>query len=98
MTSLAAASSSFGWLPTPLKVFLHSVLVLLAWAVLLFLASLKLSIQKLTGHAMIVHPDDIFYPSHLGLDEYGLNAGTLCKVQDLEVCDMVLPPDAKYGI
>ena len=98
MTSLAAALSSFGWLPTPLKVFLHSVLVLLARAALLFLASLKLSIQQLTGHAMIVHPDDISHPSQLGLDEYGLNAGTLCRVQDLKVCDMVLPADAKFGM
>ena len=65
LLSLATASSSFGWLPTPLKVFLHSVLVLLAWATLLFLAGLKLSIQQLTGHAMIVHPDDISHPSQL---------------------------------
>ena len=46
---------------------------------------------------MIVHPDDISYPSQLDLDEYGLNPGTLCTVQDLEVCDMVLPVDANYG-
>lgn len=64
---------------------------------MLFLASLKLSIQQLTGHAMIVHPDDISHPSQLDLDEYGLNPGTLCTVQDLEVCDMVLAVDANYG-
>ena len=64
---------------------------------MLFLASLKLSIQQLTAHAMIIHPDDIFHPSQLDLDEYGLNPGTLCTVQDLEVCDMVLLVDANYG-
>ena len=65
---------------------------------LLFLAGLKLSIQQLTGHAMIIHPDDISHPSQLGLDEYGLNPDTLCTIQDLEVCDMVLPADANYGM
>lgn len=97
LLSLATASSSFSWLPTPLKVFLHSVLVLLARAALLFLASIKFSIQQLTGHAMIIHPDDISHPLQLDLDEYGLNPGNLCTVQDLEVCDMVLPADANYG-
>ena len=63
---------------------------------MLFFASLKLSIQQLTGHAMIVHSHDISHPLQLDLDEYGLNPGTLCMVQDLEVCDMVLSADANY--
>ena len=50
------------------------------------------------GHAMIVHPDDIFRPSQLGLDKYDLKAGTLYTVQDLNICDMILPVDPKYGM
>ena len=46
---------------------------------------------------MIVHPDDISHPWQLDLDEYDLSPGKLCTVQDLEVCDMVLPVDANYG-
>ena len=46
---------------------------------------------------MVFHPDKVSHPSQLGFDEYGFNAGTLCTVQDLKVCDTVLPSDAKYG-
>ena len=64
---------------------------------LLSLAGLKLPIQQLTGHAMVVHPDNVSHPSQLGLDKYGFRAGTLCTVQDLKVCDTVLSSNAKYG-
>ena len=66
-----------------------------AWAALLSLAGLKLSIQQLTGHAMIVHPNNVSHPLQLGLDEYGFNAGVLCTVQDLEVCDTAMPWDER---
>ena len=75
----------------------RSVLVPLERAALLSIAGLKLSIQKLTGHAIVVHPDDMCHPSQLGLDEYSFNAGTPCTVQDLEICDTVIPSDVKYG-
>lgn len=42
---------------TPRKVHLDSVLVPLQRAVFLSLAGPKLSIQQLTGHAMVVQPD-----------------------------------------
>ena len=98
MTSVTSCGLKFFWLDAaPLKVPLHSVLVPLAWTALLSIAGLKLSIEKLTGHAIVVHPDDMSHPWQLGLDEYGFNAGTLCTVQDLEVCDTVVPWDGKYG-
>ena len=62
---------SAGW---PTTKFSSCVLLLLAWTTLLPLADLKLSIQQLTWHTVVVQP-------MLGLDEYaGFNAGTLCTV------------------
>ena len=99
MTSVTSCGLKFFRLnATLLKVPLHSVLISFARVALLSLASLKLPIQQLTGHAMVIHPDNMSHPSQLGLNKYGFNAATFCMVQNLKVCDTVLPSDAKYGM
>ena len=44
-----------------------------------------------------LHSDDMACPSKLGFQDHGLNARRLGSVKDLQVCDLVLPPDAKDG-
>ena len=58
MTLVTSCSLKFFRLDVPPpKVLLDSVLVPLPQAVFLSLAGPKLSIQQLTGHAMVVQPD-----------------------------------------
>jgi len=68
LTSVTVCSLKFFQLDAALlKVSLPSVLVPLARAALPFLASLKIYMQQLTGHARIVHSDDMLHPSQLSL-------------------------------
>ena len=68
LTSVTVCSLKFFQLDAALlKVSLPSVLVPLAWAALLSLVSLKISMQQLTRHARIVHSDEMSHPSQLGL-------------------------------
>ena len=68
MTSVNVCSLKFFQLDAALlKVSLPSVLVPLARAALLSLASLKISMQQLARHARIVHSDDMSHPTQLSL-------------------------------
>ena len=81
---------------TPLEIGFDGVFVSQLWAALVSLAELKLSTHQASWHPKLLHADYMPHPSKLGLDEHGLDAGGVCTVQDLKICDAVLPFDSKY--
>ena len=57
----------------------------------------ELSVQQASWHAVLFHPDDMSHPAELCLEEHELDTCRVSTVQDLEVCDAVLPADSKDG-
>jgi hypothetical protein len=61
------------------------------------LSQAEFPIEQLFGDPGVVHANNMSCPTQLGFHDHGFNARGLRPVQDLEICDPVLPFDAKDG-
>lgn len=81
----------------PLNVGLHSVLVSQLWAALVSPSLPKLTIHQASRHSMLFHSYYMSNPPKLSFDEYGLYAGGIGSLKDIQVGNMVFPTDFQYG-
>ena len=61
------------------------------------LSQAEFPIEQLFGDPGVIHADDMSCPTQMGFQDHSFNARGRRPVQDLVVCDPVLPFDAKDG-
>ena len=61
------------------------------------LSQAEFPIEQLFGDPGVIHANDMSCPTQLRFHDHCFNACRLRPVQDLEICDPVLPFDAKDG-
>ena len=82
----------------PLKIGFDHVFIPQFWSTLFcFFAGLEFPVHQASRHPTLLHSNHVSNPSKLGLDDGGLYAGGLSLIKDLQIGDVVLPPDSQDG-
>ena len=79
----------------PLEIGFDHVFILQFWSTLISFAGLKFPLHQASRHLTLLHSNHVSNPSKLGLDDSGLYAGRLSLIEDLQIGDVVLPPDSQ---
>ena len=79
----------------PLEIGFDRVFILQFWSTLISFAGLKFPVHQVSRHLTFLHSNHMSNPSKLGLDDGGLYAGGLSLIKDLQISDVVLPPDSQ---
>ena len=74
-----------------------SVFIPQFWSTLVSVAGLESPVHQASRHPTPLHSNYVSKPSKLGLDDGGLYAGGLSLIEDLQIGDVVLPPDSQDG-
>ena len=78
----------------PLEIGFDRVFIPQFWSTLIYFAGLKFPVHQASRHPTFLHTNHVSNPSKLGLDDGGLAAGGLSLIEDLQIGDVVLPPDS----
>ena len=87
----------FGSDVTPVEVGFYGIFEPFLWSALVPPTTGEFSVEQASGNAVLLHTDDVAYPSKLGLDKPGFDADGVSTVQNFDVCNAVLPSYSKYG-
>ena len=79
----------------PLEIGFDRVFIPQFWSTLISFAGLKFPVHQASRHPTLLHLNHMSNPSKLGLDDGGLYAGGLSLIGDLQIGDVVLPPDSQ---
>ena len=82
----------------PLEIGFDRVLIPQFWSTLISFAGMKFPVHQASRHPTLLHSNHVSNPSKLGLDDGGLYAGGLSLIEDLQIGDVVLPPDSQDGV
>ena len=80
----------------PMEIGFDRVFIPQFWSTFSF-AGLKFPVHQVSRHPTLLHLSHVSNPSKLGLDDGGLYAGGLSLIEDLQIGDVVLPPDSQDG-
>ena len=84
---------------TPFPFIFQEILESLVRVLLASFVEHQLSIKQWAWHAVFLHPDDMSYPTKVGLEKHCFNVCCLDSIQDLKIGDLVLPAkDGTEGI
>ena len=67
------------------------------WSSLVSFTGRELPVHQASRYPTFFHSNHVSNPSKLGLDDGGLYAGGLSLIEDLQIGDVVLPPDSQDG-
>ena len=81
----------------PLEIGFDRVFIPQFWSTLVSFAGLECPVQQASRHLTLLHSNHVSNPSKFGLDDGGLYAGGLSLIEDLQIGDVVLPPDSQDG-
>ena len=81
----------------PLEIDFDRVFIPQVWSSLVSFAGLEFPVHQACRHPTLLHSNHVSNPSKLGLDDGGLYAGGLSLIEDLQIGDVVLPPDSQDG-
>ena len=81
----------------PLEIGFDRVFIPQFWSTLISFAGLKFPVHQGSRHPSLLHSNHVSNPSKLGLDDGGFYAGGLSLIEDLQIGDVVLPPDSQDG-
>ena len=81
----------------PLEIGFDRVFIPQFWSTLISFAGLEFPVHQASWHPTLLHSNHVSNPSKLGLDNGGLYAGGLSLIEDLQIGDVVLPPDSQDG-
>ena len=82
---------------TPVEIGFDRVFIPQFWSTLISFAGLKFPVHQASRHLTLLHSNHVSYPSKLGLDDSGLYADGLSLIEDLQIGDVILPPDSQGG-
>ena len=78
----------------PLEIGFDRVFIPQFWSSLVTFAGLKFPVHQASRHPSLLYSNYVSNPSKLGLDNGSLYAGGLSLIEDLQIGDVVLPPDS----
>ena len=78
----------------PLEIGFDRVFIQQFWSTLVSFAGLEFHVHQASRHPTLLHSNQVSNPLKLGLDDGGLYAGGLSLIEDLQIGDVVLPPDS----
>ena len=81
----------------PLEMGFNCVFIPQFWSTLVSFTGLELPVHQASQYPTLLHLNHVSNPSKLGLDDGGLYAGGLSLIEDLQIGDVVLPPDSQDG-
>ena len=81
----------------PLEIGFDRVFIPQFWSKLISFTGLKFPVHQASRHPTLLHSNHVSNPSKLGLDNGGLYDGGLSLIEDLQISDVVLPPDSQDG-
>ena len=81
----------------PLEIGFDHVFIPQLWSTLVSFAGLELPVHQVSQHPTFLHSNHVSNPSKLGLDDGSLYAGGLSLIENLQIGDVVLPPDSQDG-
>ena len=82
----------------PLEIGFDRVFIPQFWSTLVSFADLEFPIHQASQHPTLLYSNHVSNPSKFGLDDGGLSAGGLSLIEDLQISDVVLPPDSQDGV
>ena len=74
----------------PLEIGFDRVFIPKFWSTMISFAGLKFPVHQASRHPTLLHSNRVSNPSKLGLDDGGLSL-----IEDLQIGDVVLPPDSQ---
>ena len=81
----------------PLEIGFDRVFIPQFWSTLISFAGQEFPVYQASRHATLLHSNHVSNPLKLGHDDGGFYAGGLSLIDDLQIGDVVLPPDSQDG-